>query len=122
MRPGCYLALATNRTTTTQAVLTYHGLADDFDMVVSAKDVSRPKPHPESFVRILEHFRLSPLEAIYIGDSRVDELFAANAGVPFVAYRNPELTANYYLDSFAAGPDLIRGLVRDESFEPRRKS
>ena len=122
LRPGCYLALATNRTTTTRAVLTYHGLADDFDLVVSAQDVSRPKPHPESFVRILEHFRLSPLEAIYIGDSRVDEQFAANAGVPFVAYRNPGLTANYYLDSFAAGPDLIRGLVRDESFEPRRKS
>jgi len=122
LRPGCYLALATNRTTTTQAVLTYHGLANDFDLVVSAQDVSRPKPHPESFVRILEHFRLSPLEAIYIGDSRVDEQFAANAGVPFVAYRNPGLTANYYLDSFAAGPDLIRGLVRNESFEPRRKS
>ena len=122
LRPGCYLALATNRTTTTRAVLTYHGLANDFDLVVSAQDVSRPKPHPESFVLILEHFRLSPLEAIYIGDSQVDEQFAANAGVPFVAYRNPGLTANYYLDSFAAGPDLIRGLVRNESFEPRRKS
>jgi phosphoglycolate phosphatase len=122
LRPGCYLALATNRTTTTQAVLTYHGLTNDFDMVVSAKDVSCPKPHPESFVRILEYFRLSPREAIYIGDSSVDEQFAANAGVPFVAYRNPGLTANYYLDSFAEGPDLIRGLVRNESFQPRRKS
>jgi phosphoglycolate phosphatase len=122
LRPGCYLALATNRTTTTQAVLTYHGLADDFDLVVSAQDVSRPKPHPESFVRILEHFRLSPREALYIGDSRVDEQFAANAGVPFVAYRNPGLTANYHLNSFAAGPDLIRDLVRNQSFEPRRKS
>ena len=122
LRPGCYVALATNRTTTTGAVLTYHGLADDFDLVVSAQDVSRPKPHPESFVRILEHFGLSPLEAIYIGDSRVDEQFAANAGVPFVAYRNPGLTANYYLDSIAAGPDLIRGLARNQSFQPRRKS
>ncbi|OGR26999.1 MAG: hypothetical protein A2139_03510 [Desulfobacca sp. RBG_16_60_12] len=122
LRPGCYLALATNRTTTTQAVLTHHGLADDFDLVVSAQDVSRPKPHPESFVRILEHFSLSPVEAIYIGDSRVDEQFAANAGVPFVAYRNPGLTANYHLDSFAAGPDLIRDLICDQSFEPRRKS
>jgi HAD superfamily hydrolase (TIGR01549 family) len=122
LRPGCFLALATNRTTTTRAVLTYHGLADNFDLVVSAQDVSNPKPHPESFVRILEHFRLSPREAIYIGDSRVDEQFAANAGVPFVAYRNPGLTANYYLDSFAAGPDLIRGLVRNESLETRRKS
>ena len=115
--PAATLALATNRTTTTGAVLTYHGLADDFDLVVSAQDVSRPKPHPESFVRILEHFGLAPLEAIYIGDSQVDEQFAANAGVPFVAYRNPGLTANYYLDSFAAGPDLIRGLARSQAFE-----
>ena len=122
LRPSCYIALATNRTTTTRAVLAYHGLADNFDMVVSAIDVTRPKPHPESFVRILEHFCLSPQEAIYIGDSRVDEQFAANAGVPFVAYRNPGLTANYHLDSFAAGPDLIRGLVHNQAFEPRRKS
>jgi HAD superfamily hydrolase (TIGR01549 family) len=122
LRPGCSLALATNRTTTTQAVLTYHGLADNFDLVVSAQDVSYPKPHPEAFVRILEHFGLSPREAIYIGDSRVDEQFAANAGVPFVAYRNPGLSADYYLDSFAAGPDLIRDLVRNQAIEPRRKS
>jgi len=112
LRPAWYTALATNRTITTRAVLHYHGLTDDFDLVVSAQDVSRPKPHPESFVRILEHFSLSPRDAIYIGDSRVDEEFATNAGVPFVAYRNPELTADYYLDSFAAGPDLIRSLVR----------
>jgi phosphoglycolate phosphatase len=111
LRPECYTALATNRTTTTGAVLRYHGLAGDFDLVVSAQDVSRPKPHPESFIRILQHFVLEPREAIYIGDSRVDEKFAANAGVPFVAYRNPQLNADYYLDSFAAGPDLIRGLA-----------
>ena len=114
LRRHCFTALATNRTTTTRAVLHYHGLTDDFDLVVSAQDVSHPKPHPESFARILEHFRLSPENAIYIGDSRVDEKFAANAGVPFVAYRNPELTADYYLDSFAAGPDLLRDLTRGQ--------
>lgn len=111
LRPACYTALATNRTTTTGAVLTYHGLAGHFDLVVSAQDVTRPKPHPEAFRRILEHFGLKPQQAIYIGDSRVDEEFAARAGVPLVAYRNPELTAAYYLDSFATGPDLIKDLI-----------
>jgi phosphoglycolate phosphatase len=115
LRPRRYTALATNRTTTTGAVLNYHRLADDFDLVVSAQDVSRPKPDPESFIRILEHFGLEPREAIYIGDSQVDEHFAANAGVPFVAYRNPRLNAHYYLDSFAAGPDLIRVLTRGQN-------
>ena len=112
LRPGCFTALATNRTTTTRAVLAYHRLDDGFDLVVSAQDVSRPKPHPEAFVRILGHFDLLPREAIYIGDSRVDEEFAANAGVPFVAYRNPQLQADYYLDSFAHGPQLLLDLAR----------
>jgi phosphoglycolate phosphatase len=112
LRSTCYTALATNRTTTTRAVLSFHGLAEGFDLVVSAQDVTRPKPHPEAFERILNHFGLQPREAIYIGDSRVDEEFAANAGVPFVAYRNPGLRADHYLDTFHRGPELIRNLTR----------
>ena len=115
LRPACFTALATNRTTTTDAVLSYHRLTDGFDLVVSAQDVACPKPHPESFERILSHFGLTPREAIYIGDSEVDQAFAANAGVPLVAYRNPRLQAAYYLDSFAAGPDLLRRLNGDHS-------
>jgi phosphoglycolate phosphatase-like HAD superfamily hydrolase len=91
-------------------VLSYHRLTDGFDFVVSAKDVAHPKPHPESFERILDHFGLAPREVIYIGDSEVDQAFAVNAGVPLVAYRNPSLQAAYYLESFAAGPDLLRRL------------
>lgn len=108
LRSRFYTALATNRTTTTQAVLDYHRLADQFDLVVSALDVTRPKPHPESLWRILEYFGLTPEEVIYIGDSKVDEEFARNAGVTLVAYRNPHLKADFYLDSFAAGPKLIQ--------------
>ena len=111
LRSRFYTALATNRTTTTQAVLEYHGLADQFDLVVSALDVTRPKPHPESFWRILEHFGLTPAEVIYIGDSKVDEEFARNAGVTLVAYRNPRLEADFYLDSFNGGRQLIQEIV-----------
>ena len=111
LRPTFASALATNRSTTTRAVLKYHRLEEHFDLVVSAIDVSHPKPHPESFWRILQHFGLEPEEAIYIGDSKVDEAFAKNAGVSLVAYRNPELEADYYLDSFAAAPALITSLT-----------
>ncbi len=112
LRPGCFTALATNRTTTTGAVLQYHGLTAGFDLVISAQDVSRPKPHPESFERILGHFGLKARDAIYIGDSEVDQDFAANAGVSLVAYRNPRLKAAHHLESFAAAPALIRRLNR----------
>jgi phosphoglycolate phosphatase len=110
LRPEFYTAVATNRTTTARKVFRYHGLEGSFDLVVSAQDVSRPKPHPESFWRILAHFGLKPGEALFIGDSRVDEEFARNAGVALVAYRNPELAADYHLQSFAAAPALINAL------------
>jgi phosphoglycolate phosphatase-like HAD superfamily hydrolase len=110
--PVYYRALATNRSITTHKVLHYHRLEDQFDLVVSAQDVNRPKPHPEAFWRILGHFGLTPGEALYIGDSRVDQDFARNAGVPLVAYRNPALQADYHLDSFADGPALIQALSR----------
>jgi phosphoglycolate phosphatase len=116
LRPTWFTALATNRTTTTRAVLRYHELEEHFDLVISAQDVVRPKPHPESFSRILDHFGLKPEEAIYIGDSKVDEEFAANARVPLVAFRNPELTAAHHLDSFAAGPALIKNLTAARNF------
>ncbi len=119
LRPGLRTALATNRTTTTKAVLQYHRLTGEFDLVVSAQDVSRPKPHPESFARILEHFGCQPQEAVYIGDSRVDEDFARLSGVPFIAYRNPGLNAAYHLDSFAAGPALIQELTLEKPLEGR---
>jgi HAD superfamily hydrolase (TIGR01549 family) len=115
LRPAFKTALATNRTTTTHAVLEQHRLADQFDLVVCALDVSRPKPHPESFWRILEHFGLTPDQVIYIGDSQVDEEFAANAGVPLIAFRNPGLKAAYHLESFAQGPALIEALRRGKS-------
>ena len=113
LRPAYHTALATNRTTTTRAVLRHHALEDFFDLVVSAQDVARPKPDPAAFHRILEHFGLLPEEAIYIGDSRVDEEFALQAGVPLVAFRNPELKAAYYLDSFAEGPALLHKLMAE---------
>ena len=40
----------------------------------------------------------------------MDQAFAVNAGVPLVAFRNPRLQAAHYLESFAAGPDLLRQL------------
>jgi len=121
LRPHFANALATNRTTTTRAVLEYHRLEDQFDLVVSAQDVALPKPHPEAFRRILGHFDLEPREAVYIGDSRVDEEFARNAGVVLVAYRNPELQADYHLDSFKDAPALITALAGDKARAPRQR-
>jgi phosphoglycolate phosphatase len=111
LRPKFGTAVATNRTTTTQAVFEHHNLKDFFDLIISAQDVQHPKPHPESFLKIFEYFGIGPEEALYFGDSIVDQEFARNCGVKLVAFRSPQLQADYHLDSFAQGPELIRSLT-----------
>ncbi|MBW1992945.1 MAG: HAD-IA family hydrolase, partial [Deltaproteobacteria bacterium] len=92
-------AIATNRMVTIHRVLDEFDLKDDFDLVVSAQDVNRPKPDPEPLLKILEHFHVKPQEAIYVGDSALDETAAKGAGIPLVAYNNPALSAQYHIQS-----------------------
>lgn len=90
-------AIATNRSTTMNGVMTYHGLSDLFDLVVTSLDVEQPKPHPEQLLKILDHFKVEPEEALYIGDSKTDEQAALKSGVPFVSYKNPSLEASHHI-------------------------
>jgi phosphoglycolate phosphatase len=97
LRPGYRTAIATNRGKSLPIVLKTLGIADCFDLTISAYDVSRPKPHPEGLLRILTHFRTEPEAALYIGDAALDQGVAATVGVPFAAYKNPGLKARYHL-------------------------
>ncbi len=96
----CHTAISTNRTTTMPAVLAMNGLAGRFAMVVTALDVTHPKPHPEALEKILDHFGLAPEQGVFIGDSVIDEEHARRAGVPFIAFRNPRLAADHHVASF----------------------
>lgn len=100
-------AVATNRTDTMSRVMSDHGLEDYFDLVVSAADVRRPKPDPEPLLKILAFFNVSPREAIYVGDSEVDELAATAAGIPLVAYKNRDLSADFHVDDMKALEALL---------------
>ena len=93
LRPKYKTAVATNRSDTMDRVISEHGLEGYFDLIVSACDVERPKPYPDPLIKILECFKIDSNQLVYIGDSEVDEKAASAAGVPFVAYRNPTLTA-----------------------------
>jgi HAD superfamily hydrolase (TIGR01509 family) len=107
LRPGIQTAVGTNRTDTMDDVLDVHGLTDDFDLVVTACDVPAPKPAPDILNRALEYFRIDAGEAIYIGDSSLDEQAARAAGIPLIAYRNPELKAWRHVDRLDAVLDLL---------------
>ncbi len=100
-------AVSTNRSYTIGDVLRIHGLEGDFDLVVSALDVKKPKPDPESALKILRHFAITPSEALFVGDSTTDEQAAQGAEVPFVAYKNRSLKADYYIDDLLAIKEII---------------
>jgi HAD superfamily hydrolase (TIGR01509 family) len=97
LRPGYRTAIATNRGRSLPLVLQFLGLEGLFDLTVSCYEVTHPKPHPECLQKILHHFRVSPEEALFLGDSEVDRLVAEAAGVPLAAYKNRNLPAPYHL-------------------------
>jgi phosphoglycolate phosphatase len=98
LRDRYHLAVATNRTHTIHTILDIFDLAGYFDLVVSSLDVTRPKPHPEAAFKILEHFAVEGHNTLYVGDSIVDYKVAREACLVFIAYKHPELKAEYHID------------------------
>jgi HAD superfamily hydrolase (TIGR01509 family) len=109
MRNRYKTAIATNRTDTMDRLLREFGLADRFDLVVTSLDVERPKPFPDPLFKILSRFRVEPRQAVFVGDSEVDEATARAAGVPFIAYRNPALEASWHIESLKDLEGFLQG-------------
>ncbi len=97
LQPKYKTVVVTNRTDTIHIVLAAYGLESLFDLVISAGDVKRPKPHPDSLLKALDYFHLTPAEAVYIGDSPVDEQAAQAAGITLIAYDNDTLLTPYHV-------------------------
>ncbi len=99
-RLGLRMAINTNRRNSMELVLERFDMTRFFEPVMTAAKVGRPKPDPEGLNAIVRSWGL-PLDALaYIGDSEVDQLTTTGAGVPFWAYRNPNLRAKLHVDSF----------------------
>ncbi|MFZ7128213.1 MAG: HAD family hydrolase [Desulfobacterales bacterium] len=98
LRPRFRTAVATNRSDTMNRVLEVHGLVGRFDLVVTALDVNHAKPAPDMLIKVLESFRIGPDQAVYVGDSELDETAARAARIPLIAFRNPALNAAAHVD------------------------
>ena len=99
LRPKYKTAIATNRSDTMDQVLSEHRLEGYFDLVVSSIDVERPKPYPDPLIKILEQLKIKAKCALYVGDSEIDQMAAKAADMPFVAYQNRSLSADFHIDS-----------------------
>jgi phosphoglycolate phosphatase len=95
---GILRVINTNRTTSMKYIMEKYDLWQYFEMVVTALDVKNPKPHPESIEKILREFNLNKEEAIFVGDSDVDQQTAESSGVRFIAYKNREIANDLFID------------------------
>ncbi|MDX2545247.1 HAD-IA family hydrolase [Streptomyces sp. WI04-05B] len=85
-RRGVVLTVATSKFhTSADALLTAAGLRDHFTVLIGADDVTYPKPHPESGLRILEQLDARPEHAVMVGDTTHDLRMAEAAGIASVA-------------------------------------
>ncbi len=99
LKPRLKTAIATNRSDTMDNLLVEFKLDGYFDLVVTSSDVKQPKPQPDVLHKILNYFDLAPHQALYIGDSQLDEMAARAASIPLVAYRNRKLSSDYHIDT-----------------------
>jgi phosphoglycolate phosphatase len=103
----------------TAEALARFGLLPILDLIVTRDEMRALKPDPDGWRIIVEHFG-APADAVVVGDSWVDGVAAAKAGVPFVAYRAKEpdlarweITPIARLTDLAALPAWLRGRARD---------
>ena len=94
------LAISTNRSDTMIPLLKSFDLAMYFGKVMTAANAPRPKPAPDALLEILAHYNCDPSEAIFIGDSIVDEQHAASCNVDLIAFKNSSLNSRFHVSSF----------------------
>jgi beta-phosphoglucomutase len=64
--------------------LDYIEASNYFDLVLSGEDVSKGKPNPEIYLKVLEYFQMEPEEALVFEDSEVGITAAENAGISYI--------------------------------------
>ncbi|MDI3317706.1 MAG: HAD-IA family hydrolase [Bacillota bacterium] len=87
---GLRLAVLTNNAREpVRRVLEEAGLEPLFDAVAGREDVPAMKPRPDGLLALCKRLGAAPSEALFVGDSEVDERAARAAGVAFARYLRP---------------------------------
>ena len=95
---NCFLAIATSRTKDEFKELSEFSKIDTlFTCIITSDMVKKPKPDPESILKIITDFSLDKRETIYIGDSCSDSLASKKASIKFAyaSYDNKNSTNEY---------------------------
>lgn len=76
------IGLVTNSVKVTTAhMLKFSGIEKYFDLVITNEDVSKPKPHPEGYLKALEFFGVKAQDAVVVEDGEYGIKAAKDAGI-----------------------------------------
>ena len=85
LKAGRKLALATTASrVNTMDVLEHFKASGYFDCILTQEDVSRLKPDPECYLKIMEEFKTSPKDTIIFEDSEAGFAAASASGATYV--------------------------------------
>lgn len=100
------LAVATNRGHSMTSILEHFALSRFFKVVVTSRDVPRPKPAPDMLHEAARQLQHATSELLFVGDSELDQAAAHHAGMPFANYRGG-LQAELKLESHSQLVDFL---------------
>jgi HAD superfamily hydrolase (TIGR01509 family) len=101
------------------------GLWSSIEYAVFSGDLGIWKPRPQIFLHVLEHFGVSPAEAIFVGDSPKEDIRGAQqAGMRAFWVRSPEfpLPPDIYPDAIIENPGEVVPLLEASGQLPPRSS
>jgi pyrophosphatase PpaX len=112
---GIRVGAATSHGEMAEACLVNTGLYSYIDCLVTQEEVKRPKPHPESILRVLALLDVHPKDSdcgwtVYVGDSAVDIEAGRAAGVRTIGVT---YGVSDEAEIRAAGPDHVIRSFRD---------
>lgn len=82
-----------------RAALERTGMDMFVDVIEGRNSKTRPKPDPESYLKLAHALGVRPEETIFVGDHPMDAQCAANAGAPFVGVMTGDVPEQELLDA-----------------------
>ncbi len=112
------LATATDRALC-DYLISKHNLRRLFDVILSAHDVERGKPHPEVFLKAAEAMCVDPSECIVVEDSPRGLEAARGAGMKTIAVKHDGIFSDEEL--LSKNPNRLVNHIKDLSIEDFEK-
>ena len=91
------------------AILNHFQIKKYFNAIVTMDDVKRRKPHPDMVLKACKMLKISPKNAILVGDTKNDMLAGKRAGCVAVGYK---IKGDYRINNLSKLLNVVSGEIK----------